>query len=378
MTIPTNDQEIFHSIAFSMLSRVKAKDKNQLLDALGSATEIYQQRNNLCDVNPSITKTLEREIQGMDAYFKRAEEEMEFMARGNVQALARTDERYPQRLRNCPDAPTLLYYCGSAPLNVEHVVSIVGTRQITAYGKDLCASFIKDLSRLCPGVLVVSGLAYGVDIHSHRAALDNGLPTVAVLAHGLEQIYPRMHRDTAISMVEQGGLLTEYLSRTPMDKRNFVQRNRIVAGMADAVVVVESARKGGSLITAEMALDYGREVMAFPGRVTDTYSAGCNHLISSHGAQAIVDAEQFMECMGWGADVERQQALADGVQQELFPDLSPDETKVFDALMPVDGTPLNALSIRLTMPIPQLSSILFSLEMKGLVKKMGGNSYRRA
>lgn len=371
-------QETLYAIALQQLQRIKIQDQNHLLETLGSAQAVYEHRSHLREVLPEATEAMERELQMMDLHLKRAEEELLFMQKGGVRALGRLDAEYPSRLRECSDAPLILYYCGRGELNVQHVVSIVGTRKITPYGKDLCATFAKDLTRLCPGTLVVSGLAYGVDIHSHRAALENGLPTVGVLAHGLEQIYPTMHRDTARQMVATGGLLTEYISRTPIDKRNFVQRNRIVAGMADATIVVESAAKGGSLITAEMASDYGREVMAFPGRTTDPYSAGCNMLIRTQRAALIEDAEQFVTLMGWEHEGQRQQMLTEGVQQELFPSLSPEETTVLNALRPTDGTPVNALAIQTGLAISTLSSLLFSLEMKGLVKRAGGNNYRRA
>lgn len=372
-----NQQETLYAIALAQLSRLKPQDRNHLLDVLGSATAVYEHRSHLRDVFPEASDALVAELGEMDLWLKRAEDEMAFMEKSGIRALLRNAEDYPQRLMQCEDAPSLLYYCGSASLNVQHVLSIVGTRQITPYGKDLCAQFVKDLQTLCPDTLVVSGLAYGVDIHAHRAALENGMSTVGVLAHGLEQIYPTMHRDTAVQMVRQGGLLTEYISHTKMDRRLFVQRNRIVAGMADAVLVVESAAKGGSLITASMAGDYNREVFAFPGRITDTYSAGCNKLIRQQQAQSIESAEQFVEAMGWETVADRQRKNDEGVQQELFPDLSPEQQKILDALQPIDGTPINVLVLKTGIPINVLSGHLFSLEMKGLVKRMGGNSYRK-
>lgn len=372
-----NQQETLYAIALAQLSRLKPQDRNYLLDFLGSATAVYEHRNHLRDVLPEASDVLVTTLGEMDLWLKRAEQEMTFMEKGGIKALLRNTDDYPQRLAQCEDAPSLLYYCGNASLNVQHVLSIVGTRQITPYGKDLCAQFVKDLQALCPDTLVVSGLAYGVDIHAHRAALANGLPTVGVLAHGLEQIYPTMHRQTAVEMVHQGGLLTEYISCTKMDRRLFVQRNRIVAGITDAVLVVESAAKGGSLITASMAGDYNREVFAFPGRITDTYSAGCNKLIRQQQAQSIESAEQFVEAMGWQTIADQQRLNGEGVQQELFPDLTPEQQTILDALQPIDGTPINALALKTGIPINVLSSQLFTLEMMGLVKKMGGNSYRK-
>lgn len=372
-----NQQETLYAIALAQVSRLKDQDRNHLLDVFGSAKEVYEHRTHLRDAIPEASDALISTLGEMDLWLKRAEEELAFMEKGGIVPLLRTAEDYPQRLLQCEDSPSLLYYRGNAPLNVRHVLSIVGTRQITAYGKDLCAQFVKDLRTLCPDIIVVSGLAYGVDIHAHRAALENGLPTVGVLAHGLEQIYPTMHRDTAVQMVHQGGLLTEYISCTNMDRRLFVQRNRIVAGMADAVLVVESAAKGGSLITASLAGDYNREVFAFPGRITDTYSAGCNKLIRLQQAQSIESAAQFVEAMGWETNADRQRQATEGVQQELFPELTLEQQKIMDTLLPVEGTPINVLAIKTGIPIQTLTTLLFSLEMIGLVKRMGGNSYRK-
>lgn len=182
-------------------------------------------------------------------------------------------------MRECDDAPLALFYRGNADLNTLHIINMVGTRHATPYGQDICTRFLADLSALCPNTLIVSGLAYGIDIHAHRAALQNHFKTIGVLAHGLDRIYPAEHRKTAVSMLEQGGLLTEFTSGTNPDRQNFVKRNRIVAGMSDATVVIESAAKGGALITAELAESYHRDCFAFPGRCNDEYSIGCNNLI---------------------------------------------------------------------------------------------------
>ena len=222
-----------------------------LLEQAGSATVIYEHRRHIRDVMPELHPRAVEGISLMDTLMGRAEEEYRFASQSRIRCLGFYDDDYPARLRECSDAPILLYFRGTADLNARRVVSMVGTRKITPYGRDLCARFVADLRALSPDTLVVSGLAYGVDIHCHRAALAQGLPTVGVLAHGMDQIYPRMHRTDAVKMLEQGGLLTEFMSQTNADKKNFVQRNRIVAGMSDATIVVESARKGGSLITAQ-------------------------------------------------------------------------------------------------------------------------------
>lgn len=372
------DQETLYMMALAQVPSVSQTNLHLLIDELGTATAIYENRKSLKELLPAASQKTLDALASIDTHLKRAEEELQFCKEGKIQCLGINDNNYPQRLKDCNDAPILLYYRGSANLNTQHIVSMVGTRQITAYGKDLCRTFVRDLKRLCPDTLVVSGLAYGVDIHCHKAALEEGLDTVGVLAHGMDQIYPRMHRDTAKQMLTQGGLLTEYLSGTPIDKRNFVQRNRIVAGLADAIIVVESATKGGSLITADIALSYNRQVWAYPGRITDTYSAGCNKLISSNKASLLLDAEDFCLSMGWTNDIRRRQKLSDGIQQELFSDFSAEERRIVEALAKADSKQINVLSVETNIPIGQLSSLLFSLEMKGAVQMLVGGKYKIA
>lgn len=371
------DQETLYMVALTQVSSLSLTNLHLLIEELGSASAIYENRKDLKQVLPSASKKFLDGMGYFDTYLKRAEEELEFCRKGKIRCLGLNDEDYPQRLRECNDAPVLLYYMGSANLNSQHIVSMVGTRQITSYGKDLCRSFVRDLKQLCPDALVVSGLAYGVDVQCHRAALNEGLETVGVLAHGLDQIYPRLHRETAKQMLEQGGLLTEYMSNTVIDKRNFVQRNRIVAGISDAVIVVESAIKGGSLITADIAQSYNRQVWAFPGRTFDTYSSGCNKLIFANTATLLTGAEDFCLSMGWSDDIQHQKQLSEGVQQELFAnDYTDEELIVLQALAKDDSKQINILAVETNIPIGELSSLLFSLEMKGAVQMLVGGKYK--
>ena len=370
------EQETLYTMALTQVPSINLTNLHLLIEELGSASAVYENRHSLKQLMPSASQNTLAALAAMDSHLPRAEKELAFCQKGSIRCLGMGDEDYPQRLKDCTDAPILLYYRGTANLNAPHIVSIVGTRQITGYGKDLCRSFVQDLRQLCPDAVVVSGLAYGVDVHCHRAALEDGLETVGVLAHGLDQIYPRYHRDTAKQMLSQGGLLTEYMSGTPIDKRNFVQRNRIVAGLAEATIVVESAEKGGSLITADIALSYDRQVWAFPGRIHDTYSSGCNQLIFSNKASLLTKAEDFCLAMGWTDDVQHQKRLTEGVQQELFSDLTEQEQIVLQALTKDDGKQINVLAIETNIPVGQLSSLLFSLEMKGAVQMLVGGKYK--
>lgn len=371
-----NEQELLYTIALTRLGALSSSALNYLLDTMGSATAVYEQRHDIRQALPAASQNCREAIASMGDHLQRAEQELAFAHKGQIQCISRLSSQYPTRLLQCDDAPALLYYRGSASLNNAHIISIVGTRQCTEYGKDLCRQFTAELHQLLPDALVVSGLAYGIDINAHRQALQNGLPTVGVLAHGLDQIYPQAHRDTAIQMLQQGGLLTEYPSGTAIDKRNFVARNRIVAGMADATIVVESASKGGSLITAGMACDYGRSVFAFPGRLRDQYSAGCNKIIRSQQATLITSAQDLLDDMGWQSQQSQQAQRQESIQRQLFVELSAEEQLIVQALQNSDGKHLDTIAAETQLPAGHLSGLLFNLEMKGIVKMMVGNQYR--
>ena len=370
-----NREEIRYAIALSRMTGFNSATALHLYRELGSAQAVYEHRTDIGDVVDDCTPRLVESLRDWTDALQRADAELQFMEKYAIRALVMDDEAYPARLRECPDAPLIIYYKGSADLNPQHIVSIVGTRHCTPYGQDLVRRFVSELKTLCPQVVIVSGLAYGVDICAHREALGAGLETVAVLAHGLEKIYPPLHRDTAAQMVGQGGLLTEYMSHAHMDKGNFVRRNRIVAGMADATILVESAAKGGGLITARIAQDYNRGVFAFPGAVGAKYSEGCNNLIRDNGAALITSAEDFVCAMGWQTGAQLEQAKSDGIERSIFPDLTAEEQIVVKILDEIGDLQQNVLSVRANIPIGQLTAVLFQLEMKGVVRPMAGGTY---
>ena len=369
------DQEIFYTMALTRLTNFNYQQALELYKAVGSAQLLYEHRNEIGDIIKDASPRLKEAIKDWNEPMKRAEAELRFMEEHRIRALTLTSDDYPQRLTECPDAPIIIYYTGNADLNQAKIVSIVGTRQVTQYGQDLIRRFMSELRGFCPQVLIVSGLAYGVDINAHRRALENGYETVGVLAHGLDQIYPYRHRDTAAQMLNHGGLLTEFMTQTNADKPNFVRRNRIVAGMADAVILVESAAKGGGLITAEIAQSYARAVFAFPGNVGQPYSEGCNNLIRDNGAGLISNASDFVKAMGWMDEKLRQQANTDGIERNLFPDLSPEEEQVVSLLQQTNDLQLNIITVKTGIPIGRLTALLFQLEMKGVVKPMAGGMY---
>lgn len=358
------------------LSRVQVSQLSlirQLTDIAGSAKTLLENAGNLNDILPEATPQLKKMLCN-PALVEEAEKEMEFIERNEIRAIYIGEDDYPYRLKECDDAPLVLFTLGNTDFNAKHIVSIVGTRHASEYGKGLCENFVADLAKFSPDTLVVSGLAYGIDICAHKAALKAGLPTVGILAHGLDRIYPNAHRSTAKSMLEHGGLATEFMSGTNPFPQFFVQRNRIVAGLADATVVIESASKGGSLITASLSQSYSRDCFAFPGRVNDQYSQGCNDLISRNKAALITSAYGFVEAMGWESTTRKR---GEELQTELFPELTEKESEIISALRACDdGLQINQMVVMLDTPINRLMPLLFEMEMKGYIKAVAGGCYR--
>lgn len=368
-------QETLYAIALTRISYFNTATCLQLYRKFGSATAIMENRNNIKDVISDASPRLINALSDVSEALHRAEAELEFDNAHAIRPLTMTCDDYPERMRNCDDAPIVLFYRGNANLNQRRIVSVVGTRHCTAYGQDIINNFCRSLKELCPDVLIVSGLAYGVDICAHRNALKNGFDTVGVLAHGLDMLYPSAHRDTAKEMLSHGGLLTEFLTNTNPDKMNFVRRNRIVAGISDATIVVESAARGGSLITADIAQSYARDVFTFPGNVNSPYSEGCNKLIRDNKAALITCAEDFVNAMGWEQDNKVKEARAKGIERQLFPELTAEETRIVELLQKNNDLQLNIIAVQTGLPIGSISALLFSLELKGVIKLYAGGVY---
>ncbi len=366
-------EESIYSLSLTLLPGIGHVGAKKLIDGMGSAIDVFRLRDELPDRLPGVNPKLVEVLANSSEAFARAEQELLFAEKNRIDCLTLSDERYPSRLRECDDAPVVLFFKGNADLNALRVINMVGTRNATDYGQQLCDTFLRDLKTLCPDVLVVSGLAYGIDIHTHRAALQHKLPTVGVLAHGLDRIYPSLHRKTAVDMLDRGGLLTEFPSATNPDRHNFVSRNRIVAGMADATIVVQSAAKGGSLITAEIAGSYHRDCFAFPGRTDDEFSLGCNQLIRDNKAALLLSAEDFVRTMGWGESAKPSQPQP--VQRILFLALTDEEQRVADILAKGDNQ-INTLVVEANIPVHRMTALLFELEMKGVVRALAGGVYR--
>ena len=371
----TNETETLHAMALARLSYFNLAMVLQLYREAGSATAVFENRNNIRDIIPDASQKLIDILRDYDVMRAMAEEEWNYDQAHGIRPLDISHPDYPHRLAECEDAPLVIYYKGTADLNQTRVVNIVGTRRCTMYGEDLVRRFVADLRVLCPKVLVVSGLAYGIDIIAHRNALQQGMETVGVLAHGLDDLYPHAHRATASQMIAQGGLLTEFMTKTKADKINFVRRNRIVAGMSDACIVVESAAHGGSLITADISRGYNRDVFAFPGRVGDLASEGCNGLIRDNCAALLTNAEAFVKAMGWETDTQLEKARQDGIERKIFAEMTPEEETVVQILLRNNDLHLNMLAVQTGIPVNKLTGILFEMEMKGMVKTLAGGMY---
>lgn len=367
------DKETLYTIALTQVRGIGPVTARRIYDKAGSATAIFENLRHLPDVLPDATPRIISLLQtAADAPLRRAEQELERIAHKAVQCLTIQQHNYPLRLRECNDAPLVIYFCGNADLNRQHIISMVGTRKCTPYGRDICHQFISELKDYDPDILIVSGLAYGIDICSHREALANGMDTVAVLAHGLDQIYPSMHRKIAVEMTRHGGLLTEHVTGTTPEKENFVQRNRIVAGLSDVTIVVESAEKGGSLITANMAHSYQREVLAFPGRIYDECSKGCNRIIQNEMAHPLRSAEDLFNMMNW----KRKGVEGAAVQGELFVRMTEDERRIVGCMQGVEEKSVGTLVSETGMAYSAISVVMFELESKGVVEYVSGNRYR--
>jgi DNA processing protein len=359
-----------HQIALTFTKNIGDHLSKVLVSYCGSAEAVFEASHKKLMQVPGIsTKTIGQF--NFPQALERAKREMEFIEKNNIQVLFYTDAAYPKRLKNCTDSPALLYYKGNADLNQARIVSVVGTRNATEYGKQLCRELIDDLKAY--DVIVVSGLAYGIDVAAHKESLRMEIPTVGVFAHGLDRIYPAQNRTTADKMLNNGGWLTDFPSGTVPDRENFPKRNRIVAGMADATIVVEASIKGGALITAEIANSYNRDVFAFPGRITDEYSTGCNFLIRNNKAALLTSGADLAYVLGWektNGDVKKQAQLAMPLE------LSTNERLIFETIQQNAGSlGIDDLAIKTNLPLSHLAMNLLNLEMQGFIHSLPGKTY---
>lgn len=361
---------LVNKIALGLIPGVGDITVRKLVSYTGSVEALFNESYRALIRIPGIGDTLAGCIANK-AYLPVAEAEAEYIEKHKIRVFFYLDEDYPFRLRQCDDAPVTFYFSGNADLNGSHILSVVGTRNATQRGREVCQKIIADLAVSFPSLVIVSGLAYGIDITAHKAAIANEVPTIGVLGHGLKTIYPSVHSNVAKSMVLKGGLLTDFPSGEPPDKNNFIKRNRIIAGLSDATLIVESGIKGGALITADIASSYNREIMAIPGRTDDEWSAGCNALIKCSKAALVENAADIEYLLGWAPA-----KLADPVQKVLFSEMTENEKKVFELLKINGEMTIDQIALSLSIPVYKLSTTLLQMELSGLIALCPGSIYR--
>ncbi len=361
------DKDLQYKIALTLVPKIGHLNAKKLIAYCGGVEAVFNESVVNLNKIPNIGRSIINSLKSADV-MNRAEKEMKYIEKNGIQTLFYLDEEYPNRLRQCDDGPTLLYYNGNADLNSAQILSIVGTRQASNHGVEICEEIISEFKDT--NTLIISGLAYGIDTCAHKNSLKYGLQTVGVLGHGLDKIYPAENRKFADKMIEQGGLLTEFKTGTKPNRENFPMRNRIVAGLSDATLVVESKARGGSLITAFLAIDYNRDVFAIPGRPKDENSAGCNMLIKKNVAHLVNNATDIKDLMNW-----KEQDKKPIAQKQMFVELSDDEEFILNYLSDTP-TSVDQLSIISKLPMSKTTSLLLALEFKGIVKSLPGKMYK--
>lgn len=361
--------DLLYQIALTLVPNIGDVHAKALVNIYGDAHSVFKAKKKDLENIEGIGTVRANSIKAFTD-FTSSEAEIKFIEQYKITPLFITDKNYPQRLLNCYDSPLLLFYKGNADLNTSRIISIVGTRNHSDYGKAICEKLVEALQS--ENVLILSGLAYGIDTIAHKAALKNNLATVGVLAHGLDRIYPPQNKGIAKQMIEQGGLLTEFLNNTTPDKQNFPKRNRIVAGMCDGLVIIESGKKGGSLITAELANGYNKDVFAVPGKITDAKSEGCNYLIKANKASLITGGEDLLEQMNWKPQLKP----AHKKQRELFIEFTADEKIVVDMLQQHDSLQIDQLYFQSGLSSSTMAAALLMLEMNGIVESLPGKVYK--
>lgn len=361
-------EELFHTLVLQKVPNLGDASAKKLIQKAGSPEAVFKEKkSNLLKIDGIGAYKL-KELGSKDCYAS-AEEELKFIEINQIKTVYFKDDAYPEKLKHCLDGPILYFQRGNINLNNKRIISIVGTRKVTTYGSSFCEQFIEELAPLDP--IIVSGFAYGVDITAHKAALKNGLQTIACLAHGLNQIYPKSHQKYVNEVEHHGGFITDFWSSDAFDKTNFLKRNRIIAGVSEATVVIESAEKGGSLVTAELANSYNRDVFAVPGRVSDSQSKGCNNLIKSQRANLLTSAADLVYILNWQLEEKKPKVI----QKQLFVALNDDEKLIFNYLKEHPKAHLDAIAIQCKMPIYKATTTLLDLELKGLVRPLPGKMF---
>ena len=361
--------ELRYMLALQRVPNLGDTSAKKLLQLVGSAEGIFKEKkSNLLKID-GIGALKLKELYAaplLDA----AEKEIEFIEINSISYSFFKDENYPERLKHCLDGPILMFYKGAINLQNRKILSIVGTRNVTTYGTRFCEKLIEELAPINP--IIVSGFAYGIDITAHRAAIKHGLQTIGCLAHGLNQIYPKVHKKYITQVEQNGGFISEFWSDDAFDRTNFLKRNRIIAGMSEATIVVESAEKGGSLVTADIANSYSREVFAVPGRTTDSQSQGCNDLIKTQQARLLTSAADIIYMLGWKLD----DLTPKPIQKQLFVELSAEEEVIFEFLKGREKELLDSIALNCKIPTHKVSVLLLSMELKGVIRPLPGKLFQ--
>lgn len=358
------NNELLYLIALNKIPKIGPKTSRLLISYCGGAQAVFESRPSALIKIPHIGEKLAHHIKKSDPE-SLAQPEIAFAEKNNIQIISYRNPKYPQRLLNFEASPSLLYFKGNADLNAKRMIAFVGTRNASQYGKMMCEKIVHELGPFEP--IIVSGLAYGIDAISHKCALKEGLHTIGILGHGLDRIYPSQNKSVAKSMIDQGGLLTEFPSNTKPDREHFPMRNRIIAAISDVVIIIESAKKGGSIITAEIANQYNKDVFAVPGKITDQYSEGCNNLIKQHKAHLIQSAADISYITRWEDDETK--------QGQLFVDLNPAEQDIYDFIKKQGGASLDQIFQATNKTLSECSSNLLAMEFKSVVKSLPGKRY---
>jgi len=363
-----NSSELLYTLALQKATKIGDITAKKLIQHCGSPEAIFKEKESVLQSINGIGSFISNSIKN-STLLTAAEKELNYLQKNNINHWYFQEEDYPERLKNCIDGPILLFHSGNINLKKQKIISIVGTRNITNYGKHLCEKLVENLSVLNP--VIVSGFAYGTDITAHKAAIKNNLQTIGCLAHGLNQIYPKTHKKHMHLVEENGGFVTEFWSTSNPDRENFVKRNRVIAGLSEATIVIESAEKGGSLITADIANSYNREVFALPGRPEDKLSTGCNNLIKLQRAQLVTSAADIIYMLNWQTENTKKKVI----QPQLFIQLNETEEKIITFLKGKDKVDLDTISVSCQLPIYSISSSLLNLELKGLIRPHPGKNF---
>ncbi|MFH4969193.1 DNA-processing protein DprA [Gaetbulibacter sp. M240] len=360
--------DLLYTLALQHIPNIGDITAKRLINHCGSAEAVLKESSHKLQKINGIGSVIVQAISKKN-YLKEAEAEMNFIEKEGLQVFYFEDDDYPEKLKHCIDGPILLFQSGKIDLKQRHIISIVGTRKITNSGVAFCENLIETLAVYNP--LIVSGFAYGTDITAHKAALQHKLQTIGCLAHGFHTIYPKVHKKYMAQMEAHGGFLSEFSSTDSFDKKNFLKRNRVIAGISQATIVIESARRGGSLVTADIANSYNREVFAVPGRTTDSLSEGCNNLIKHQRAHMLTTPLDVPYILGW--ELENKQKPA--IQKQLFVELDPEEKIIYNYLKDHDKQQLDTIAIHCEMPIYKVASILLNMELKGLIRPLPGKLF---